>query len=254
MEVNQIISIIEGGETQEVEFKQSFHSSQEMSRTICAFANTLGGILLIGISENKQIIGVQKDPDNLQQQVSAANQSVIPTPLISVEVHKIQGKTILEVIVQKSQDNSYHTFHGAIYVRVGSTTRRIDGQTHLEFLRNRHILCFDESYDPSFTLDDIETEKVKEYLGIRKQERYLDAHTMHDFLLSNKLATLNGELRIKNPVILLFARNTTHFLPQAEIKLVQFSGREAITILSHKLLQESLPLDGWTILTKIKGA
>ncbi|MBI4447880.1 putative DNA binding domain-containing protein [Candidatus Woesearchaeota archaeon] len=241
MEVNQIISIIEGGETQEVEFKQSFHSAQEVSRAICALANTLGGILLIGVSDKKEIAGVQSNTDTLQQQLSAANQSVIPTPLISVEVHKVKEKIVLAVIVQKSPDNSYHTFHGAIYVRVGSTTKRIDGQTHLEFLRNRQILSFDESCETTFGLEGIDTEKVMEYLKTRKQEKYLDGHTIQDFLLSNKLASRNGELKIKNPVILLFAKNTIQYFPQAEVKLVQFSGTEAVNILSHKLVQDSLP-------------
>ncbi len=241
MEVNQIISIIEGGETQEVEFKQSFHSAQEVSKAICSFANTFGGIVLIGVSDKKEILGVSSDTDTLQQQVSAANQSVLPTPLISVEVHKVKDKTILAVIVQKSPDNSYHTFHGAIYVRVGSTTKRIDGQTHLEFLRNRQILSFDESYETTFNLEDIDLEKIKEYLRVRKQEKYLENHTVQEFLLSNKLASRNGELRIKNPVILLFAKNTVQYFPQIEIKLVQFSGTEAVNILSHKLVQESLP-------------
>ena len=212
MEANQIISIIEGGETQEVEFKQSFHSAREVSKAICSFANTFGGILLIGISDKKEILGIQSDIDTLQQQISAANQSVLPTPLISVEIHKVKDRTILVVIVQKSSDNSYHTFHGAIYVRVGSTS-----------------------------LDEIDIEKVKEYLTIRKQEKYLESHTLQDFLLSNKLASRNAEFKIKNPVILLFAKNTVQNFPQAEVKLVQFSGKEAVTILSHKLVQESLP-------------
>ncbi len=241
MELNQIIGIIEGGETQEVEFKQSFHSAQDISKTICALANTLGGILLIGINKNKKIIGVTSDTDTLQQQVSAANQSVLPTPLISVEIHRHKDKKILAIIVQKSPDNSYHTFHGAIHVRVGSTTKRIDGQTHLEFLRNRQILSFDESYETTFSIDDIGLEKVNEYLKTRKQEKYLETHSLQDFLLSNKLASRNGELKIKNPVILLFAENTVQHFPQAEVKLVQFSGKEAVAILSHKLVQESLP-------------
>lgn len=147
MEVNQILTIIREGETQEIEFKRSFHSAQDISKTICAFANTLGGILFIGISEKNRINGIKENTDTIQQKISAANQSVFPTPLISIEIHKYKEAKFLAIIVQKSPDNAYHTFHGAIYVRVGSTTKRIEGQTHLEYLRNRQILSFDESHD-----------------------------------------------------------------------------------------------------------
>lgn len=241
MEPNQVVSVIRGGESQEVEFKQSFHSAHEIAKAICAFANTLGGMLLIGVSDKKEIIGIREDPDSLQQQISAANQSVSPAPLVSVETHKIGGNIVVAVIVQKAQDNSYHTFQGAIYVRIGSTNRRMDGQTHLEFLRNRQILSFDESYEPEVCIEDIDLEKIKVYLKERKQENYLEDHSLQDFLLSAKLASANGKLRIKNSAVLLFAKDPVHYFPQMEIKLVQFSGIEAVTIVSHKLVQESLP-------------
>jgi len=55
MEVKQIKEIIEKGETEEVEFKESFHSSQDIAKILCAFANTNGGVLLLGISSKKQV-------------------------------------------------------------------------------------------------------------------------------------------------------------------------------------------------------
>ena len=54
MNKEQILKIIEGGESQEVEFKQSFHSSQEFSKIMCGLANTFGGIILIGVSPKKE--------------------------------------------------------------------------------------------------------------------------------------------------------------------------------------------------------
>ena len=240
MDTTQIKSIVEGGENQEVEFKQSFHSAQEISKTICAFANTLGGILLIGVTNKQEILGLSKNTDIVQQQVSVASQSISPVPLISIEVHTLETKTIIVVIVQKSPDNAYNTFHGAIYLRVGSTTKRIDGQTHLEFLRNRQILSFDENFELSSTENDLDINKVKVYLTERNQLDFLKTHSLQEFLLSSKLASINGKFKIKNPAILLFGKNPTQFIPQAEIKLVQFSGTEAVNIIAHKLIQEDL--------------
>jgi len=240
MDERQIREIIDRRENQEVELKQSFHSSQDVSKTLCAFANTLGGILFIGVDDDAHIIGVSGNIDKLQQDISAANQSVSPVPLTSIEVHRLDEKIVLAVVVQKSPDNSYHTFQGAIYVRSGSTTRRIEGNTHLEFLRNRQILSFDETPELTCKIEDIDIEKIKRYLSMRKQENYFDNHSVEEFLLSTKLATKNGQLKIKNPAILLFAKNPISFHPQIELKLVQFSGIEPVNILSHKLIQEDL--------------
>ena len=42
MNRKQILEIIDVGESQEVEFKESFHSSQDFSKLMCVFANTFG--------------------------------------------------------------------------------------------------------------------------------------------------------------------------------------------------------------------
>jgi len=240
MDKKQLLEIIEAGETQEVEFKESFHSSQDVSKILCSLANTLGGTLIFGVSDKGKIKGIKENLDRLQQKISNSNQAISPQPLISIEHHILDNKRVVVVIVQRSSDNMYHTFQGAIYVRIGSTTKRLEGQTHLEYLRNRQILSFDESYEPYAKLEDIDENKIKVYLKLRGQSDYLESHTIKDFLISHRLATDNGKLKIKNPAILLFGKDPIRFFPQIEIKLVKFMGIEPVEIIDHQLLQEDL--------------
>lgn len=241
MDVKQVLDLIKQGENQEVEFKRKLNSNQEIGKVICSFANTQGGILVLGVEDNGKLVGINEDVDEVQQRLAAASQVVSPTPITQIERHQIQNKVILVTIIQQSPDNTYYTFQGAIYVRIGSTTKRIEGQTHLEFLRNKQILSFDETYEPECQLDDIDTQKVQSYLNIRDQGNYLKKNSLAQFLLNSKLASSNGSLRIKNAVILLFSKNPAEFIPQAEIKLVWFKGIEAVNILAHKIIQEDVP-------------
>jgi len=240
MDKEQLLEIIKAGENQEVEFKESFHSSQDISKIICSLANTLGGTLILGVSDKGEIKGIKENLDKLQQKISNSNQAIYPQPLISIKPHGLNNKKIIVVIIQRSSDNTYHTFQGAIYVRVGSTTKRLEGQTHLEYLRNRQILSFDESYEPYAKLEDIDENKIKVYLQLRDQSNYLDNHTIKDFLISHRLARDNGKLNIKNPAILLFGRDPIKFFPQIEIKLVKFRGIEPVEIIDHQLLRDDL--------------
>lgn len=240
MEARRIKEIIAKGENQEVELRESFHSAQDVSKAICALANTTGGLLFLGVSDDGEVIGLKESLDKVQQKIAAANQSIYPTPLISVETCEVDGKNIIVAIIQRPADNSYYTYQGAIYVRVGSTIRRLDGGTHLEFLRNRQILSFEESYDAVAKIENIDEAKIRSYLKMRKQEDYLDSHTVKDFLISSRLASENGALKIKNSAILLFGKNPVLFYPQIEIKLAQFSGKEPVNIISHQLIQEDL--------------
>ena len=238
MDLRQVEDIISSGENQKVEFKESFHSSQDISKIICGFANTEGGVLLLGVDDNGGIVGFGGGPDQLQQQVSCANQNVSPQPLMSIEAFKKGGRGILAVIVQRPSDSVYYTFNGAIYVRVGSTNRRLEGQTHLEFLRNKQVLSFDNLEDPDFKIGDISKEHLRRYLSLRGMDDYLLSNNIEQYLVSNKLVSQSG--LIKNPAILFFANDPARYIPQCVIELVKFGGDEPVDILSHRSVKEDL--------------
>ncbi|MBU2589479.1 MAG: ATP-binding protein, partial [Nanoarchaeota archaeon] len=134
METGQLLEVIESGETQEVELKQSFHSSQDLSKLICGFANTQGGMIIIGVNTKRTIIGVKEDVDELQQKISASAQAVSPPLVPDIQVHRIEGKKVIAIVVQKAIDSIFHTFHGAIYVKVGSTLKKFEGNQLVDFL------------------------------------------------------------------------------------------------------------------------
>ncbi|PJA08943.1 MAG: hypothetical protein COX70_02615, partial [Flavobacteriales bacterium CG_4_10_14_0_2_um_filter_32_8] len=87
METDQLLEVIESGETQEVELKQSFHSSQDFSKLMCGFANTRGGMIIVGVNAKKTIIGTKEDVDELQQKISASAQAVSPPLVPDIQVH-----------------------------------------------------------------------------------------------------------------------------------------------------------------------
>ena len=59
-----ITDIIKGGETQLTEFKASFNV--EAMESLVAFANTKGGQVLIGVSNNGKVTGVQLSEESVQ--------------------------------------------------------------------------------------------------------------------------------------------------------------------------------------------
>lgn len=240
MDTEQVKDIISRGENQEIEFKESFHSAQTTSKIICGLANTLGGILFFGVGDKGNIVGIKENLDKIQQKIANSNQAVSPIPLISLEIHEIDRKNVITIVIQRAPDGTYYTFQGAIYVKIGSTIKRLEGQTQLNFLKNRQILSFDESYDPLIKIDDLDKIKIQNYLNVRNQTNYFDTHTIKEFLISNRLASETGDLKIKNSAVLILGKNPFQFCPQAEIKLVQFAGNEPVKIIAHKLVQDDL--------------
>jgi len=239
MEKSRILEIIEGGETQEVEFKQSFHSAQDFSKLMCGFANTSGGMAIVGVDSKKEIVGIKEDTDILQQKISAAAQAISPPIVPEIHVKTFDNKKVIYIIVQKAIDNTFHTFNGIVWVKIGSTLKKIEGNQLVDFLRTKQILCFDELSSEA-NVSDLDDDKIKEYLKIRKQQDYLKNNSVENFLLSQKLAIRNGQFKIKNATVLFFAKEPVEFHQQIEIKLAQFEGTEPVKILAHQLIQTNL--------------
>lgn len=239
MNDEQLSKIIETGETQEVEFKQSIHSYQDLSKNMCALANREGGIILIGITAKKEVIGINDDLDQMQQKIVGAANAISPSivPIVEVVTHK--GKKILAIVVQKAPDATYHTFDGVIYSKIGSTIHKFEGQQIAEFLRMRQVLSFDDTASNA-KINDLDNQKITNYLTLRRQHDFLASHSIRDFLVSTRLATQNGELKIKNAALLFFAKNPMQFNPQIEIKMVRFAGTEPVNIAAHELIQTTL--------------
>ena len=240
--IDTYLSLIKSGEGREVEFKQEWSSNDVISRVICSFANTNGGLIFFGVNDSAIIKGIpKKDLDIYQRKITECIKSVSPNPVVEVVVDKFVDKYMVIVKVKRSQDNSYCTFKGAIYIRVGSTSQRLDGQTQLDFLRHRQILSFDETIAQDAKISDIDKYKVEEYLSLRGNVDFFNSKTLEDFLINTKLAEkLNNSINIKNSAILLFGKNPKIFHPQSEIKLVHFLDIEPVDIIDYKLLQTDI--------------
>ncbi len=91
---------------------------------VCAFANTNGGTLYIGVSEDpkKPPVGIDK-PDQAMLELSRQISERITPPLeITIDVHETQGKKILRVLVPRGDDPPYAVDGSKIYVRSEAET------------------------------------------------------------------------------------------------------------------------------------
>lgn len=59
MTIPDFIRLVKTGEGSYLEFKRTISSPEKVAREIAAFANTRGGILLIGVNDNKSVVGVE---------------------------------------------------------------------------------------------------------------------------------------------------------------------------------------------------
>ena len=87
--MSELLDRILEGENQHQDFKFKIDDSCKIARTLCAFANTDGGSLLIGVKDNRKIVGC--DPKEELQMIEIAVKSFC------------QPEVELEIIVPKSK-------------------------------------------------------------------------------------------------------------------------------------------------------
>ena len=55
---NNLIDLIAQGENKTLEFKETLPKNESIAKTVVAFSNTSGGRLIIGVNDNRKIIGI----------------------------------------------------------------------------------------------------------------------------------------------------------------------------------------------------
>jgi predicted HTH transcriptional regulator len=113
--------LIAEGEHQTQDFKYAINDSKKIARSLTAFANTNGGRLLVGVKDNGRVAGVSSDEEYYMIE-AAASMYCRPPVQFETALWEEDGKTVLEVIVPKSQTKPHKapTKDGdyKVYVRV----------------------------------------------------------------------------------------------------------------------------------------
>ena len=114
-------------ESETLEFKSEIVS--DICTVIIAFANTRGGELLIGVTDDGVVVGVDDPDDVMLRMNNTVRDSIKPdvTMFVHYDVRTLDGKQIVAVTVQKGTDRPYYLAAkglkpSGVYVRNGTST------------------------------------------------------------------------------------------------------------------------------------
>ena len=123
VDILEIKNII--GETTEYDKKLKLEVKKPKSwcKSISAFANTLGGFLIFGISDDNQIVGLET-PDKDAELISEIIKTRLnPIPEFKISFHTEDGNVVLIVQVFKGEETPYYYSGDGLleaYVRIGN--------------------------------------------------------------------------------------------------------------------------------------
>lgn len=228
MDESHLTQLVESPEGSTLEFKKSLEFPEAIARTLCAFANTFGGYIVIGAEKQKEktIVNGVSDVDTEFQKLAAIVSQVHPKPYYNASERKCQGKTMLIIRVEALPISEVAFFKKIAYRRVGSINEEISGLNLVRFLQQRGTVSFEENKSPA-SLEDLDKEKIFRLLkqrGIRPKE-HGPIH-LKSLLGSLGVANTLGDFYLKNAAVLFFARDAQKFFINPEIRIVKYRGKE----------------------------
>ncbi len=121
MDRSQLDELIAQGEHTRLEFKRQLSAASRIARTLAAFANTSGGILLIGIADDGKIKGVSSEFKEVEKIEAATDRLIQPALSVSYETLSPDGRIVLIVTVPESTEKPHYLIDDSgkrtIYVR-----------------------------------------------------------------------------------------------------------------------------------------
>lgn len=135
---SDIQALIDGfdRETFFFEFKSDEARNETLQKEISAFANTYGGYILLGISDNKTISGCTSWTE--ERIHNAIYNGISPTPDFDVKSFGFDQGTVFVIKIEEGSMPPYITKDGKIFERVSSSSMPIKDSAKLSHLYSKH--------------------------------------------------------------------------------------------------------------------
>jgi len=153
--------ILKGEEEQKTEFKSSFRLDlksknlseslkHEVIRTVCGFMNSDGGVLLIGVANDKTVVGIQdelkrvkgKNRDGYELVLRKAIEDAVGRKnevLLQIQFEPWGDKEICRVDVKRSVTGQVFLKSKKgdqeFWVRFGNSTKKLTGEEMIDYIR-----------------------------------------------------------------------------------------------------------------------
>ncbi len=209
-------------ESQNIEFKESW--KDEYLKTLCAFANTGGGVLKIGIDDTGRPVGVHQVKRLLRELPNKIRNKLGITP--SVVTETVAENDIISITVSPSPVPV--SCDGRYYQRSGSNTFDLAGQELVHFLIRKSRITWD-TLTGDYSIDDVDPETVRTFVRLAKRSNRLDTADEEepvDSILRRLELAVNGKLT--NAAIMLFGRDPQRFFINTTTRVGRFKGRDII--------------------------
>lgn len=248
--LTELIEKISLGEDATLELKRELPHRQSLTDEIAAFANANGGVILIGIDDSGEIVGIaRQELDAVEKTVvEICQDSIDPLVLILTEKLRIDNKNLLKIEVPRSL--FVHKTANGYFIRQGSSKREMPPEQLARLFQSRsqaRIIAFDEQFVPNTDKETLRRDLYQRFITEAASEDDIE-----NLLLKRRLLVKDGqENRASVAGILMCHDKPEDYLYNSYVQAVFYSGTERDANYQLDAKDFRGPLD-WQILHTLK--
>lgn len=230
VDIQEIASLSEG---KTVEFKRDLSSIKPILKTLIAFANTAGGILLIGRDNNGSIVGINDVFAAEEKLANAIADSIYPPLMPEIETTSLEGKALIVIRVAYWRGPFYLKAQGpeeGVYVRLGSTNRVAGPELIAELKRSISNTSFDQLPCPDVDASGLDMSRIKQaFLSVGRKIDKKGLETL------GVLVPYAGKLVCSNGGIILFGHDElrARYFPNSQVRCARFQGADKVDFIDQ---------------------
>jgi len=232
---DELRELVKKGESTGVEFKENF--DRETTETAGAFANTKGGIILIGVSDKGEVNGVQIGKGTMNDWANQISQSTEPRIIPEIERSEIEGKNVVIIRIKEFPIKPV-SVKGRCFRRVGTSNRMMTpeeiGQMHFHSTN----MSWDKLPARDAVTEDMDFDKVKRYIRKANEtgRRKIEENEKPLQVLEKLKLIKDGQPTWA--AVLLFGKDEKLFLSQAAIHCGRF--KEETIVIDDRMIEGTI--------------
>lgn len=228
-----VLQRIQAGEDERTELGRfrSFNE-KEWQEAVCAFANTEGGLVVLGVTDDGSIDGVPMDPDQVQERLTNGLQNGLSAPVRArLGRHEHAQGWVHWVEVAKTRGAEPSRYRGRVLVRRGRANSE-PGTSELQELYNTFGLVFtEERIIPGTGPGEIEPETFRRFMARKGVDLHAEPSLPFETDLLNREVLdrdMDGELRVTLFGLLCFGKDPQGHAPTRNlwVDLVAYAGTD----------------------------
>lgn len=223
--LTELIEKISLGEDTTIEFKRALPHRSSLADEIAAFANARGGVILIGVDDNREIVGIdRRELDTAEKTVvEICQDSIDPVLFIFTEKLRIDDKNLLKIEVPRSL--FVHKTSNGYFIRQGSSKREMPTEQLARLFQSRsqaRIIAFDEQFVPNTNKDTLKRDLYERFIT-----EGATADDVEDLLLKRRLLVKEDQQnRASVAGVLMCHERPEDYLYNSFIQAVYYRGQQ----------------------------